>query len=60
MIPIAGDWDGDGDDTVGLYDPATGKFMLKNTLAGGASDHVFLFGPKPNQVKPIAGDWDGL
>ena len=24
-IPIAGDWNGDGIDTIGLYDPSIGK-----------------------------------
>ena len=27
-IPIAGDWDGDGKDTIGLYNPATSTFYL--------------------------------
>ena len=31
-LPIAGDWDGDGKDTVGLYDPAT-RHLLSEELA---------------------------
>ena len=30
-IPITGDWDGDGIDTVGFYNPATSVFHLKNS-----------------------------
>ncbi|HEY5149773.1 MAG TPA: hypothetical protein VIJ23_08115, partial [Mycobacterium sp.] len=30
MIPIVGDWDGDGTDTVSAYDPTTGRFYLSN------------------------------
>ncbi|MCC6743805.1 MAG: hypothetical protein IT175_08070, partial [Acidobacteria bacterium] len=61
--PISGDWDGDGDDTVGIYDPLTGTIFLKNTNGYGAADIAFAFGPaNPNpelQWKPITGDWNG-
>ena len=49
-IPIAGDWNGDGYDSVGLYNPATSKFYLRNTtsLQGptdlGYADAVFAYG----------------
>ncbi|MBK6314502.1 MAG: hypothetical protein IPF53_09360 [Blastocatellia bacterium] len=42
-MPITGDWDNDGDDTVRLYDPVTGNFFLKNTNSAGAADLVFTF-----------------
>ena len=32
-IPIAGDWDGDGTDTIGLYNPTTSTFYLRNTTS---------------------------
>ncbi len=57
--PLSGDWDGDGDDTIGTYDPATGIFYLKNTVAGGAADMAFQFGPGGLGWKPVVGDWDG-
>lgn len=59
--PLAGDWDGDGVDTLGLYDPSVGGFHLKNSLTqGGGADLVFCFGPGGNRGwTPIIGDWDG-
>lgn len=61
FLPITGDWDGDGTDTVGLYDPAGAAFHLKNShSAGGLADVSFRFGPRHNAGWiPIAGDWDG-
>ena len=59
LTPIVGDWDGDGVETIGLYDPASGAFFLRNSNAGGAADIVFTFGPGGAGWKPIAGDWDG-
>jgi hypothetical protein len=59
LKPIAGDWDGDGDDTIGVYDTATGAFFLKNSLAGGNADVQFAFGAGGIGALPIAGDWDG-
>ena len=32
-LPIVGDWNGDGKDTIGLYDPATSTFYLRNTTS---------------------------
>lgn len=55
--PLASDWDGNGTDTVGIYDTTTGNFFLKNSNANGAADLVFGFGP--TGAIPIAGDWDG-
>lgn len=57
LVPIAGDWDGDGKTSIGVYDPDTSKFYLRNILAGGAADIVFVFG-HPGDV-PLVGDWDG-
>ena len=58
-LPVTGDWDGDGKDTVGFYDQAKGLFRLKNRLEGGDADVVVRFGlPKAGWI-PVAGDWDG-
>jgi len=56
-LPVAGDWDGDGDSTVGVY--RNGVFDLLNTptTTTGVADLVFTFGEVGDQ--PIAGDWDG-
>jgi hypothetical protein len=50
-----GDWDGDGKDTVGAYDKATGTFYLRNSNAPGPADATIKFGA-PGLV-PIAGHW---
>ena len=55
-LPVAGDWDGDGIDTVGLYRPSTSEFFLVNDFLGGPV-RTFVFGTKGDL--PIAGDWDG-
>jgi hypothetical protein len=38
-LPVAGDWDGDGKDNVGLYDPHNSEFHLK---ANNSLEFVFL------------------
>ena len=59
-IPLAGDWDGDGIETIGLYDPVTGTFFLRNSNSSGPPDVTFTFGPiSPGNIQPIHGDWDG-
>jgi hypothetical protein len=55
-LPIAGDWNGDGIDTVGVYRPSTSEFFLVNDFVSGEVT-TFVFGTKGDL--PIAGDWDG-
>ena len=57
MVPLAGDWDGDGVDSPGLYDPETGSFFLRNSCTSGPADLTFTFGP-PRAI-PVVGDWEG-
>ena len=63
--PVAGNWDGKGGDGIGLYDPATATFYLRNTIGlQGSNDHgyadiVFTFGAPNSNMFPLAGDWDG-
>jgi hypothetical protein len=58
--PIAGDWDGDGDDTPGYYRPSNSRFYLRNSNSTGPADVSFVFGA--SQDLPVAGDWneDGI
>jgi parallel beta-helix repeat protein len=53
--PVAGDWDGNGTDTIGVY--RNGVFYLRNSNTIGYADIVFAFGTPGNQ--PVAGDWNG-
>jgi len=56
-IPFAGDWNGDGIKTIGVYEPTGASFFLRNTNSSGTADVAVNFGV-PGWI-PIAGDWDG-
>ena len=56
-IPFVGDWDGDGDETVGLYRRSTGFLFLRNSNTQGVADIDIYYGD-PGDL-PIAGDWNG-
>lgn len=55
--PFAGDLDGDGIDTFGLYRQATGFVYYRNSLTQGIADAQFFFGDPGDQF--VAGDWTG-
>lgn len=55
-LPVIGDWDGDGIDTIGAYSKVTGFFHLRDTNSAGVPDHLALFG-NPGDT-PLAGRWD--
>ncbi|MBN2474337.1 MAG: cadherin-like domain-containing protein, partial [Pirellulales bacterium] len=59
FIPLTGDWDGDGVDTVGLYDPRSSAFMLRNENSAGFANGHFLYGAAGAGWLPIVGDWNG-
>jgi len=52
--PVAGDWNNDGVDTIGVY--RNGSFFLRNSNTNGVADIVFAFG-SPGDI-PIVGDWN--
>ena len=56
-VPLFGDWDCDGTDTVGMYRPSSGFVYLRNSNDFGNADRRFFFGV-PGDV-PLVGDWDG-
>ncbi len=53
--PVAGDWDGNGTATIGIY--RNGSFYLRNSNTIGFADLVISFGQPGDQ--PVVGDWDG-
>ncbi|HSK07634.1 MAG TPA: PQQ-dependent sugar dehydrogenase [Acidimicrobiia bacterium] len=55
-IPVAGDWDGDGTDSIGLRRPGDGFVYLRNTNTTGIADISYFYGD-PGDL-PVAGDWD--
>jgi surface antigen len=56
-VPLAGDWTGSGTDSIGWYDPRTGRFSVRDRVTGGPPARSFTFGP-PGMV-PLVGNWDG-
>ncbi len=48
-----------GDDTIGTYTPAEGRFQLRNTNEAGAPDLDFIFAADITDGIPLSGDWDG-
>jgi hypothetical protein len=55
--PVAGDWDGDGKDNVGVYRDANSTWFLSNTFNGTVDFTPVIFGNI--NTRPIAGDWNG-
>jgi hypothetical protein len=55
-VPLAGDWNNDGIDTVGVYRPSIANFFLSNAFSGtiDIAAQLGLFGDQP-----LVGDWDG-
>jgi hypothetical protein len=61
-VPIAGDFNGDGFDTVSIYRPSNQTFYIINDLGAGdgrlgAADYSFVFG-NPGDT-PFVGDFNG-
>ncbi len=54
---MAGDFDGDGVDTVSVYRPSTGQVFISNSQVTGFAEGEFFFGD-PEDVF-VSGDWDG-
>jgi hypothetical protein len=57
-LPVRGDWNGDGMDSQGLYDPTTSSFFLKDVCEPGDADYAFGFGNPAVRMLPIVGDWN--
>ena len=58
-VPVTGNWNDSGGDGIGLYDPNTGAFFLRNGLTTGQIDIEFGFGLGGGFI-PVAGDWDNV
>lgn len=57
-LPVSGDWNGDGRDGIGLYDPVRGVFHLRDRARAGPADRSFRYGPKRARLRPMVGDWN--
>ena len=58
VLPVSGDWNGDGFDTPGVYDPATSTWALRNYANEGNAELTFQFGTANNGGVPVVGDWN--
>lgn len=54
--PLAGDWNGDGIDTIGVYRPGNSTFYLRNSNTSGSAEVVVPFGTTGDM--PVVGDWN--
>jgi len=59
LKPVVGDWNGDGVDSIGIYNTKTGVFSLRNSNSAGAADGSFRWTSANKAWLPIVGDWDG-
>jgi hypothetical protein len=55
-VAFSGDWDCDGEDSLGLYRRSDGYVYLRNSNTEGVADITFFFG-NPADL-PLAGDFD--
>jgi hypothetical protein len=54
-LPLSGDWNGDGRDGIGVYDPVKAIFYLRQTASAGPAQRVVELGPA--RAQPVAGNW---
>jgi hypothetical protein len=60
-LPVAGDWNNDGHDSVGIFRPAQSLFFLTNQVCScgvAAADYQTVFG-SPSDTVLFTGDWFG-
>lgn len=57
-VPVVGDWNGDGIDTVGVYNRSNGIYELVNTNANAATAAITAAYGSPGSW-PVVGDWNG-
>ncbi|MGI9666398.1 MAG: hypothetical protein ACR2N2_04745 [Acidimicrobiia bacterium] len=56
-LPIVGDFNGSGTDTVGLHRQSTSQLFLRNSLSSGPADTTIVVGGSTDIA--FSGDWDG-
>jgi len=58
-VPVAGDWNDDDIDTIGIYRPSEGLWHLRNSNDSGVADNTFTYGAGISGAVPVVGDWNG-
>ena len=56
-MPLAGNWDGVGGDTIGVYNPSAATFYLSNYNTSPQTNYSAVFG-SGGAWEPVVGDWD--
>src|SRR5262249_48888534 len=57
-LPVAGHWSGAGKTAIGVVDPSTATWYLRNSASPGGPDTTpFRYGAAG--WSPVVGDWDG-
>jgi len=57
-IPVVGDWNGDGTDTIGMYSRTQKTWYLKGGNTDGWGDVTTVrFGSVDTNWLPVTGDW---
>ena len=59
-VPLAGDWDGNGATTIGLYNTISISFWLRSQFYTGSDNDLFIQFFGAPQDLPVVGNWDGL
>lgn len=62
LLPVAGRWQADTTESVGVYSRATGTFYLRIAQTSGPatlSFPFFFWAPLNSDSYPLMGDWDG-
>lgn len=59
LTPLVGDWNGNGADGVGVYDPQSGTFRLTDTLGAVPETYTFTVTMAEADWIPVVGDWNG-
>jgi len=57
-IPVVGDWNGDGVDDFGAYDPLTATWTLRYVDGSGLAWVAQTMYGQPGNL-PVVGDWNG-
>lgn len=59
-LPVAGDWDGDGRDTIGYFEPDLDAFFLSDDLGSSPQFSRIVVGWNCSACVPVAGDFGGV
>jgi RHS repeat-associated protein len=59
LIPLAGDWDGNGSTSIGLLDPKTGALYLRDTMVAGPPEVLDALPPLGSDGEAFVGRFNG-